>query len=92
MSVPNKFQIQLDYDASQLLVQNGVAFTRDTVERPKQLAITLSFRDIVLWIFSDGAAFIGPGLDHRLDVRDFRNLTELKNASLAFLREQLPNA
>jgi hypothetical protein len=92
MSVPNKFQIQLDYDASQLLIQNKVAFTRDTAERPKQLAITLSFKDMVLWIFSDGAAFIGPGLDHRLDARDFKNLTELKDASLAFLRELLAKA
>ncbi|ETR79100.1 hypothetical protein X566_12315 [Afipia sp. P52-10] len=86
MPAPTKFQFQLHYDAMQLLIARGIAFQNETVERPTDLAIQLTFRDVALWIFKDGVTIRGGGVDRAFESSDFKNLEALKAACLDYLK------
>lgn len=91
MPVPTKFQFQLHYEAMQLLSERKIRFQNETEERPTDLAIKLTFRDVALWVFKDGAIIRGDGVNRAFEADDFKNLEALKAACLDYLKT-LPQA
>jgi hypothetical protein len=86
MPTPTKFQFQLHYEAMQLLAEHKIPFQNETEERPTDLALKLTFRDVALWIFKDGANLVGAGLNRAFEANDFKNLEALKIACLDYLK------
>ena len=86
MPVPTKFQVQMHYDTMQLLTERQIAFQNETEERPTDLALKLTFRDVALWIFKDGANVVGGSVDRAFEAEDFKNLETLKTECLDYLK------
>jgi hypothetical protein len=70
MPTPTKFQVQMHYDAMQLLTERQIAFQNETEERPTDMALKLTFRDVALWIFKDGVNVVGDGVNRAFDADD----------------------
>lgn len=86
MPAPTKFQVQMHYDAMQLLTERQIAFQNETEERPTDIALKLTFRDVALWIFKDGVNVVGDGINRAFEADDFKNLETLKTDCLDYLK------
>ena len=82
---PTPFQVQLHYDTVQLLGERKIAFTSGTVERPQEIALTVTFQDTTLFIFKDSADFVTPVYRRQFEKRDVQNLEALRAACIEFL-------
>jgi hypothetical protein len=82
---PTPFQVRLHYDAVQLLGARKIPFTSGTVERPHEIALTVTFQETTLFIFKDGADFVTPVDRTEFEKRDYQNFESLRAACLEFL-------
>ena len=86
MPAPTKFQVQMHYDAMQLLTERQITFQNETEERSTDTALKLTFRDVALWIFKDGVNVVGGESDRAFEAEDFKNLETLKTECLDYLK------
>lgn len=86
----NEFQTGTSEKIVELLKAKGRAFTDELYNGPgTEHSVRIESQALTFWIYIDGAEVLGPILDERFEIYDYRSLDELRNAFLQFSEDVL---